>query len=349
MTMDIEIRRVEKEELAGELFPQFHAISAEYMATCNPDEPRFTEERARLWLDDEGDVYVQWFFAYTEGKMVGYMDFEGSKPGSPDYELNKEMGWFNCFVYPQHRRQGIAKKLAREVFLFAKDAKIKKLVAGAPQDSGCGFLGFLGGKLVSKFSDRILHLDGFNWNIADSWLKIREKLDPNWKIEFRTAVTDEFIEEIVDLDLEIMQELRAMGNNEYRSTREGNIRSWQDHAKWIEKTGDKYFCFLIKDGSGKTVGYTEGGISRDNPEKFSQYATGVSKSSRGLGIGKLLKALMLDFIRREHMEITTIKTGSNDLNAPMHGINNTLGFTAGKTHSSFRIVVEDALKKLESK
>jgi GNAT superfamily N-acetyltransferase len=347
MTMDTEIRKVEKEELLGDLFDHYCKISRLDKAQYMPDAPPQTQERIRIGLEEESEDWLKIrYFAYSGNDVVGLMSYGTLKPESSSYQNNRELGWFDIFVIDQYRRQGIGKRFARQAVTALKELGVTKVDAGSVSDDGKGFLEHLGARLKTKFSDRHLDLRQMNWGLVDQWLGVGEKMPHGWSVEFHTEVTDDFIEQIVDASHEIICELRTMGGYEFISTRESEIKIWQEDAKWMEKTGDTYACFLIKDDSGKVVGFTEGGFSKDNPSNFSQYVTGVLKSSRGLGLGKLLKALMLDHIRNKHPEVCKIKTGSNDLNAPMHGINNILGFTPGITHSNYRINVDEALEKL---
>ena len=54
--------------------------------------------------------------------------------------------------------------------------------------------------------------------------------------------------------------------------------------------------------------------------------TGVRQAYKGRGLGKMLKAEMLLYIRREYPDVKYISTGNADSNAPMLSINQRLGF-----------------------
>lgn len=344
--MNIEIRKVEKEELLGTLFEQFHRLwSAKWLESL-PDEPLLTQEDARFSIEDDKDSFEDRYLAFSGTEVVGYASVGCYNPSSHDYELNKELGWVDGCVSPEKRNHGVGIDLTKKAIESALNMGLKKIGSSSYLENGRKFIEKLGGFLISKYSERQLGLERFDWSIIDNWLKIRNNLDPCLRIELHTEINDDFIEKVVDIDHEISCELRAMSNVEFRQTREGAIDRWRQAVQWIERLGDKYICFLLLDSSGKAIGYTHGRVSKENTDRYYQFETGVAKIKRGLGFGKLLKALMLDYIRYEFPQVKTVSTGSNDLNDPMHGINNILGFSNGVTRSSYRILVDEAVKRL---
>lgn len=345
--MDIEIKKVEKAELLGNYFDEFYDLWSKRWLESLPDEPLTSKELLKMDIDDDEFDFVNRFFAFSQGKIVGDATISGKKPESPEYELNKEIGWMDVFVNPKIRGQGIGTRLALEALESVSNSCLKKVGAFTFLECGQTFLERIGGLLVSKYSQRTLDLAKTDWNLVKKWLKVSENLDPRWRIELKTEITDVLIEEIINLDMEITNELRTMSNAEFRSTRESAISQWNRVSKWIEKTSDTYICFVIKDEKGNVVGYTEGRIDKEHPDRYYQFITGVTKNKRGLGLGKLLKALMLEHLHNDFPQVITVSTGSNDLNDPMHGINNILGFSNGETRSSYRILFDEAIKRLE--
>jgi GNAT superfamily N-acetyltransferase len=88
----------------------------------------------------------------------------------------------------------------------------------------------------------------------------------------------------------------------------------------------RWTFYVIDRASGKFAGYTEMIWNPNRPEILSQDMTGVFPQYRKKGLGRWLKAAMLDKVIKERPQVKYVRTGNADTNAAMLKINNELGF-----------------------
>jgi mycothiol synthase len=103
----------------------------------------------------------------------------------------------------------------------------------------------------------------------------------------------------------------------------------------------------IDEATGETAGFTEMGYDPLVPHLLAQAGTAVSPSHRGRGIGKWLKATMLERVLREWPMATLVRTGNADANAPMLAINERLGFRPAWASIVYEVKIADARRYVE--
>lgn len=344
--MNIEIRKVEKEEMRENLFGQYLDLVHTRMLEYFPNEKPLTEADVKRWLDDEEDETVISLNAFCNGQIVGQMDVITRSESNPEYEINKGFGKIYGYVRKDFRGKGIGTLLAKKSLHTAKEIGLHTISISTFLESGDRFIQHLGGTQTCKFSGMKLELENVDWNLIDQWLEISSKNNTGWTIENHTKVNEQFISDVLDLSFAIHNDLININSNDTKILKEVEEKGWRNSGKYSEKYMKHYYCFLVKDGNGKTIGYTEAGIGHDNNSKLSQYVTGVATDHRGKGIGKYLKALMLDLVREKHPEVTYITTGNNDMNSPMLGINTKLGFVKTDSETGYKLSVDEGIKRI---
>src|SRR5436853_6077175 len=82
---------------------------------------------------------------------------------------------------------------------------------------------------------------------------------------------------------------------------------------------------LTREPDGTISGMTDVSWAPHRPTMVVQMFTGVRPETRGRGIGKWIKALMLDRIHHRYPEVDWISTGNANSNGPMVAIKQQLG------------------------
>ena len=96
------------------------------------------------------------------------------------------------------------------------------------------------------------------------------------------------------------------------------------------------------------VGYTQVFFYEDWPGHVDQGNTGVHLNHRGHGLGRWLKAAMIDRIFCEKPESFRVRTHNAFSNAPMLAINNELGFVVTAQQTVWEVDVVEVLRRVTS-
>ena len=83
----------------------------------------------------------------------------------------------------------------------------------------------------------------------------------------------------------------------------------------------------LHSATGAPAGYTVVHIPRHRPELAWQWDTVTIAEHRNRGIGRWMKADMVQWLRRAHPDVRSLDTGNAESNAPMLAINVAMGFT----------------------
>ncbi len=91
-----------------------------------------------------------------------------------------------------------------------------------------------------------------------------------------------------------------------------------------------------------TAGFTEVGYDARVPTIIGQQSTAVVPAHRGRGIGKWIKARMIERVLAEWPAARYVRTGNAYSNAPMLSINDRLGFKVVWSITIWQLPIADA-------
>ena len=305
-------------------FAARHVFLNSIRAEAQPDDPprtlRATIDNAKGWQVFE-DIDIQVWEIVREGEVLAELF-----ANIAHREDNRHLMDINLNVLPTHRRRGLGTALLGQAVRLSEANGRTLLIsfshANAP--AGASFAEEVGAKAgLTAHTNRLV--------LAD----LEPSLLHDWQESARVSASDFTVglwagpypeEEITAIaDLHTVMNTAPMGDLEVEdfTVTPAHLRQREAYhgAQGVER-----WTLYARHASGELAGYTALFIDPETPETLYQGDTGVLPKYRGHGLGKWLKAAMLEKVLAERPTVKFVRTGNADENVPMLKINHALGF-----------------------
>jgi len=265
-------------------------------------------------------------------------------------DTNKHIGEFELEVLPEYRRQGIARALLARIVGAARQEARTMLFTGTNErvPAGAALMQRLGARKGLENHTNQLDLRELKRELIHAWQARAFERATDFELGFwEDAYPEEEIQDIVAL-FEVM-------NTAPRDQLE--MEDWRvtpEHLRQMEKQNrargtTRWTLYAREKSSRKFAGFTELFWNPNRPQILSQGATGVFPHYRGNGLGRWLKAEMLEQVLRDRPQVKFIRTGNADSNAAMLKINNELGFKPYISRCVWQVETEKVEEYLKRK
>lgn len=248
-------------------------------------------------------------------------------------------------VLPAHRRNGVARLLLRELARAAGDGDdiVIEFFTTSRIPAGPQFLEHIGAKQKLTMHTNQLLLADLDRAMVREWAS----LDPRgYRIEWIDSDVPERLMQNVIVAYDAMNSApRGDSSMDDWHTTPEQIREW-DRSRGAT-TRQRRLAVALDANSGETAGYTELVYDPQIPPVIWQQGTAVIPAHRGRGLGKWLKAAMLERAMSDWPLATIVRTGNADSNAPMLAINRRLGFRQAWAQAIWEIGIVDLRRYLE--
>ena len=325
------------DDLLREVLAVGNVVSSERI----PEDPplSFDAFASRVRNRPQMVVIRDWLARSVEGELVGrglIVRFEA--------DTNQHLREVGIEVLPEHRRKGIAKQLFREIVAGAGDADdiVLSFFINDRVPSAAAFLNRIGAKTALTMRTSQLDLSQLDRAMVREWADIRTK---GYRLEWidGDVPDDQMKNVIVAYDTMNTAPRGDSAMQDWNSTPD-QIREFDRSRRATGR--ERRLVLGIHEATGEAAGYTELTYDPKMPHLMWQQGTAVIPSHRGHGLGKWLKAAMLERAMRDWPAATLVRTGNADVNAPMLAINTRLGFKPTWAESIWEIGIADARRYL---
>lgn len=303
---------------------------------------------AEMWPEDPPRTYEQWianlrsippfvtlriWVAWDGMEAVGRATLH-----IYDLPTNRHLADADIGVIAPRRRQGIGKRLLEPIVQAAEESQRTLLIGGTDSTipAGQAFMERLGARVGMVSRTNQLDLADLDQALMQKWRDEgpREAFALGW---WEGPYPED--------DIVAICALKAVMNTAPRDDLEVEDMTWtptivrQDEESLLARKIERWTLYARHLGSGELAGYTEVFYDPRSPEILHQGDTGVLPAYRGHGLGKWLKATMIERVLAERPQVKRVRTGNANSNAPMLKINHAMGFRPYKDWTTWQVEV----------
>lgn len=320
----MDIIYIDDEEVSDEELARIHALSAEVEKEALPDDPPTPFEEFRGWVRHVPEFRKNHRWVIPD--PVNAQEVIAHASLSLKYvETNRNRGSFWIEVRKDARRQGLGRRLLATVLDKAKEEDRTLLDSWTNEGAGAErFLEAIGMERRYRERQSRLYLNDVDREMLASWVARAEERASEYEIVSWDGLTpDDLLADFADLKGVMNTAPREDFEEEDEVFTPERIAEQERAFQAQERS---WWTMVARHPSGELAGYTELTFSRWRDWLSYQGDTGVRPSHRDRGLGRWLKAAMLQRLVAEKPDVRWIDTWNAGSNRPMLNINEALGF-----------------------
>lgn len=273
---------------------------------------------------------------HRDGQMLSWFEGSGLQADDPGYEQNRRFMTAYWSVHRDHRRQGLGRAWL-PLLLELMDRHGRTVVTiSTDEEPGHAFLRWMGAHAKNGDAESRLQLDQVAWAMVSRWIEDGPRRSPSTRLEIYDGRIPESMWDEYSAELSRLLNTIPFGqldHGEIVVTR-AHMRDWYERIDAFQETTH---TVVAREPDGSMSGMTDVSWSPHLPAVIDQRFTGVRPDARGRGIGKWIKAAMLEHVRTLHPAARWVSTWNAVSNEPMLAINHRLGFRRCREGADYQI------------
>lgn len=325
-TESIEIRSIDLHTATDAEYIDVSALRDALRREALPEDPPWPaeEDKRRLQFRNPAKDDTAWIAVDTHaGRVVGL--------GTADILLtgdNPHVLWFDISVLPEFRRQGIGTRLLSCIADHARTRGRGLLTVECHDQApgGPAFLARIGAVQGLQEAINQVALADVDTALVNKWLELGAGLAADFEIGlWDRPYPDDRLQDVAVLLQEVANDApRGSLQMEDMNYTPESVRGFDQQQ--LAGGDQRWTMYAVHRGTERLAGLTEVYWNPNRPALLWQGFTGVARAHRGRGLGRWLKARMLQKLMNERPQVQLIRAGNADSNAPMLKINRALGF-----------------------
>lgn len=284
------------------------------------DPPMTTEARIADWRQVSVHYsVVRWVLRDEDGIV-------GAAVAGYDNDQNLENGFGRVYVHPSKRRRGYGRALAKVMLdHLAEEGRTRfdtMITKGEPIEGVAERLGLK--PVYGEVRSRLL-IEELDRETMRMWIERASERAADYELVYlKSPIPEEMVQKFCDLSFVINTAPREDFEEEDEVLTPEAWREFEDNAKQASAQLHSYVA--VERSTDEFAGYTVIKTLDLEPDLAWQWDTAVDPAHRNRGLGRWLKAAMIEKITNDYPLLRRVDTYNAGSNEPMLAINIEMGF-----------------------